>query len=848
MAKSDKISAKVRDSEINISELTQRKILERKVFRSYFILFVERLWPAVWPPLGIVLLFLIISLTGIWSVIPALIHEIALYAFGFLFVLSFIPFFRIKWPARKDALKRLEKASGLKHNPIISYEDSLGNNNPSRATRELWEAHRRKLSETFRKLKTGRPAPRVDRHDPFAIRVVLVLTLFVGILFTGNLAYERIQSAFIIKPDKPLHTARLDAWITPPPYTGKAPIILRDGSKKQAIDNQEKRIISVPENSEIQIRIGNPEKGHYKILTSADLAYGVSGKNTYETFKTENTKKNSAQKNKVIQYKKTLKQHASIKIQSGSSTVYQWQIYIEDDVPPRIKLIEPVRTTIRSAIQLEYILSDDYGIATASAEFSSPELDSQKPENKLDTPLGTAPEFSLILPGNKTRTGKASTYRDLTSHPWAGLKTLMTLKVKDVAGQTAQSRPRLTVLPQRRFRKPMARALIEQRRKLVQKPHSNYYLVMRALNALSITPERFIKDPKVYLGIRSAYWRMRIRRSRDIAQSVVDQLWDIARYIEDGNLSEAERQMKLAQQKLSESLQNNASGEEIRKLLAELRETVSRFLENVAKKSPSGEEILHGTGNQKVLTPQDLDQMLRNIEELAKSGSRDLAAKMLAELRQMLENINTQTAQQNATDRQTMKALEDLGRIISKQQKLLDKTYSVDKNASGKENKKERDKVLNQNKKQLSEAQEQLRNQLQQLNQTLRARGMPQNENLSEAGRSMEKSVESLTGSKLKQATQQQTLTLNKLRRGAQSMTNQLMRRMGQPMRSPGRRDPFGRPSPNNGPDFSGGQKLIDKVNTQRAREILQELRDRYSNSKRPPTELDYLERLLQRF
>lgn len=841
MAQRDKSSVKPGSDEQQLAEQKQKKILERKVFRSYLILFTERLWPAVWPPTAVALCFLIVSLTGIWAYLPAIAHKTLLILFGLAFILSFLPVFRIRWPVRKEALQRLERASGLKHNPIISYEDTLGNNNPSRATRDLWSAHRKKLTETFRKLKTGRPAPRVDKYDPFAIRVILVLTAFVGILFTGNLTYDRIQSAFIIKPDQNLQTARLDAWITPPAYTGKAPIILNDGAKTLNSNNQERRIIKVPENSVLQIRIGNSENGQYKILTSSDLIYGQTGKNTYKEHATDKN-------NNITQYKSALKENISVRISSGSSDLYQWQIYIENDTLPRIQLTEPPSTTIRGAIRLKYHLSDDYGITTATAEFTNPDLENNKTPDKRDTPLGKAPEFSLILPGNASRTGNADTYYDLTSHPWAGLKTVMRLKAKDLAGQQAKSLPEIVVLPQKQFRKPLARALIEQRRKLVHKPYSNYYLVMRALNALSIAPERFIKDPIVYLGIRSAYWRMRMRRSRDIAQSVVDQLWDIARFIEDGDLSEAERQMRLAQQKLAESLQNGASGEDIRKQLAELRETVARFLSSIAQKNKTSQDIIHGTGNFKVLTPQDLDQMLRNIEELAKSGSRDQAAQMLAELRNMLANINTNNSSQNASNKQDIQNLEELGRIISDQQNLLDQTYRVEKQASGKENKKEADKILRQNRKKLSEAQRKLEQRLQELNDTLAARGLPRNEDLSQAGQSMGKSTESINNSKLKQATQQQALTLNKLRRGARSLTERITRQMGQPMQGAMQRDPFGRASSKPGPDFNGNQKLFDKVNTQRAREILQELRDRFSNSKRPPAELDYLERLLQRF
>jgi hypothetical protein len=61
-------------------------------------------------------------------------------------------------------------------------------------------------------------------------------------------------------------------------------------------------------------------------------------------------------------------------------------------------------------------------------------------------------------------------------------------------------------------------------------------------------------------------------------------------------------------------------------------------------------------------------------------------------------------------------------------------------------------------------------------------------------------------------------------------------------------RDPLGRPQRSQGPDLGTSVKVPDKIDQQRAREILEELRRRSGEATRPPVELDYLERLLKRF
>ena len=73
--------------------------------------------------------------------------------------------------------------------------------------------------------------------------------------------------------------------------------------------------------------------------------------------------------------------------------------------------------------------------------------------------------------------------------------------------------------------------------------------------------------------------------------------------------------------------------------------------------------------------------------------------------------------------------------------------------------------------------------------------------------------------------------------------------RLGSNGRPLGPVDPLGRSqSQADGSDPGTGVKVPDQIDTQRAREILEELRKRLSESNRPAYELDYLERLLKQF
>ena len=60
--------------------------------------------------------------------------------------------------------------------------------------------------------------------------------------------------------------------------------------------------------------------------------------------------------------------------------------------------------------------------------------------------------------------------------------------------------------------------------------------------------------------------------------------------------------------------------------------------------------------------------------------------------------------------------------------------------------------------------------------------------------------------------------------------------------------DPLGRPLTNGGAYEQGDVKIPDNNVMQRARDILEELRRRAGERDRPQIELDYIDRLLQRF
>ncbi len=182
------------------------------------------------------------------------------------------------------------------------------------------------------------------------------------------------------------------------------------------------------------------------------------------------------------------------------------------------------------------------------------------------------------------RSGTGETTRDLSSHPWAGARVMMTLVARDEAGQEGRSAPMEVTLPTRNFTDPLARALVEQRSDLALDANAAPS-VTDALSAFTLNPEKGIAEPKRYLAVRSALYRSLNAASDDDLRSLANYLWQIAVGIEDGDLSFSAQDLRAAQDALQKALENGASDAEIARLTEALRQAMDRFLKALAEQA-----------------------------------------------------------------------------------------------------------------------------------------------------------------------------------------------------------------------------------------------------------------------
>ena len=838
-------------------EVPIRVLLARAVQRARGSLFWERLWPALATFAVAVGLFLILSWAGLWLVLPPLGRVIGLAVFGLLMIAAVIPLLRLRMPSIHDGLRRLDRVSGAPHRPATTVVDRIAANDHDPVAQALWQAHVERALMSARQLKAGWPSPRLALRDPMALRA-LVLILVVATFFgASGEHFKRIAAAFDWQGVVAPANFRIDAWVNPPAYTGRPPVMLAGMRPGQAAETQQDAPIAVPVGSQLVVR------------STGDVRFDIERKGGVDLPKADAKKadtesplpKGSEERRFVIKSDGAAVLH-------GAGSDLTWAFTAIPDRPPTITLLKEPERQLRGALRLDYKMTDDYGVVGADAVFKLKDAKDKEANGKPTHPLFGPPEFKLSLPQARTRSGAAQTTHDLTAHPWAGADVSVQLVARDEAGNKGHSKTVDFTLPERFFSKPIARALIEQRRILAldanEKP-----VVLTALDALTIAPEKFTPDASVYLGLRSIYYDLKHARTDPQLREVVARMWDMAVQLEDGNVGQAEQALRQAQEALRQALDRGASDEELKKLMDDLRAAMNKFMQALAEQMRKNPQLSRPLDrNARNLSPQDLNRMLDRMEQLARSGQRDAARRMLDQMQSMLENLQMARPGQSDQGQDEMdQALNELGDMIRKQQQLRDRTFQQGQNSRrGQQQFGNLQRDQQALRQRLNKLLEQLRKNglgnMQQQGQQQGQQGKGQQGQqgqmgqLGQAGKEMGQAQGQLGQGDAESAVGSQGRALEALRKGAQGLAQSMQQNgYGQGQGQPGARgraraeqdtDPLGRPLRGREYTDDSSVKVPGEIDAQRARRILQELRKRYGESYRPQMELDYIERLLK--
>jgi len=841
------------------SELQSR--LAGAARRARYAIFWERLWPPLAALATALGLFLALSWLGLWLWLPPLGRAAGLVLFAALALWAAWPFWMLRLPGIADALARLDRVSGLQHRPATAIADRLAVRAEDPYSLALWNAHVERSLKSADALHAGTPAPRVASRDPYALRGLVLVAAIASFIAAGGERWQRIAAAFDWRGVVVPANFRVDAWVAPPAYTAKPPIILpgiHPGETAAAIPANGP--FSVPVNSVLVVR--STGKLKFELSTSGGLA---------------------AAKDEVRppagseEHRFTIAGTGAVTLRGAGENLV-WPFNAIADKPPIIALNKDPEQQSRGSLLLSYRLEDDYGVAEAQATFARKD---DADNGRATHPLFGPPDFALVLPQARTRNGTGQTIKDLTDHPWAGADVVMTLIARDDGGNEGKSEPFAFRLPERIFTKPLARALIEQRRNLALDAEDRLR-VITALDALAMAPDRFTPEAGTYLGLRSIYWALVRAKSDDDLREVVKRLWQMAVGIEDGDVSNAQEALRNAQNALQQALDRGASDQEIKALMDQLRAAMDRFMQALAEQLKNNRELARPLSpNTRVLSSRDLQNMLDRLENLARNGAKDAARQLLQQLQEMMENLQMGMPDMNDGDEDMMSALDELGDMIRQQQNLRDRTFQQGQSERQRGQREGRSGQQQQQPDsnsfgELRQNQQGLRDRLNKLLDELKNRGFGQNDQnqqgqpgpgqgqeqldqLGRAGEAMGDAAGNLGEGDAEGAVDSQGRALDALRKGAQGLAQSMQQQMGRgpgPGR-PGRfgqsraqqeTDPLGRPL--RGRDYGDDTtvRVPGEIDVQRARRIIEELRRRFGDFARPQEELEYIERLLKNY
>ena len=806
-------------------------------------------WERAWPPLAAVLsvagLFLAVSWAGLWLALPLAGRIAGLAVFVLLALAALWPLVRFRWPGRAEGLARLDRGSGLRHRPATALSDTVSTLDP--VALALWQAQRERTLAALKRVRAGLPSPRLAIHDPWALRALVVLLMVTSYVAAGGDRMSRLAAAFDWNGVLAPANIRVDAWVTPPPYTARPPIILSAANREAAASDN--AALAVPAGSTLVVRASG---GTLDVATTGGVA---------EAAPVEDAPQGTSERHFTIAADGT----AHVRAPSNQPP---WSFAAAPDHAPTIALVKKPERQARGSLQLTYRIEDDYGVTGAQARFAvGPAASETVPDHPVVArPLFDPPQFALALPNARTRKGVGQTVKDLSENPYAGAEGHLTLTAKDEAGNEGHSEPFAMRLPERLFTKPLARALIEQRRNLARDANQAAQVKL-ALDALLIAPEAFTPQAGQYLGLRSVAHQIAHAHTDDQLRAVVASLWALATTIEDGDITDVDKALRAAQDALKQALERGASDEEIRKLTENLRAAMERFLRQLAERLRNNPQELARPldQNTRMLRQQDLNNMLDRMERLSRSGNKDAARQMLDQLAQMLENLQMARPGQGG-DSDMRQSLNELGDMIRKQQQLRDRTFKrrQDSRRDRRHGRQGDQNALNG----LQQDQQALRDRLRQLQEQLARQGMMPGQrgqgrkgqgegSFGDADSAMGDADGQLGDGNAEGAVDSQGRALEALRKGAQELA-QVMQQDGEGQDNgsgvrPGRQqsggnqtDPLGRPLRGRqlGDDLT--VKIPGEIDVQRVRRILEELRRRLADPSRPQIELDYIERLLK--
>lgn len=825
----------------------------RKVAVQQLAMLWERLWGALHEPLLAVGVAVALIASGVLASLAPMLRAAILVALGFLFLFALRHVLRLSWPRRREAMRRMERESAVVHRPLSSAQDQLAGEYLDPLSDAVWEEHQRRQLLALDAIKLSPPRSSWATFDPRALRVPVMLAALSALLLGPGTLTSNLRDAARLAPPVAAVPLTLDAWLRPPSYTGKPPLLLSAPSMQEKLARGED--LAVPEQSLFTLRVAGADAPAVQLLDSNDKPLADVA-----------DLKTSKPQPGVLSAEYKLTRPVTIVVRNGDSELARYSVTTIPDAPPSITLSKTPTGESRGALVTEWLAKDDYGIRSVTGEIEL--ADEQEGGVGFESNgvfLFDPPELKFSLRKTNAKEEAGKTTHDLAAHPWAGLAVHLTLTVKDGAGQEGKSEVATFTLPERQFIRPLAQALIEQRKQLILFPERAQD-IGDVLDTLMLYPNGLVERSGHVVAVAMLASRLRNAAGYDDVKAAVSGLWDVAVSIEEGSLQNAKSELQALKKELEKALRDGAPPERIAELMDKMREAMDRYMqamrEEAERRMKDGSLKRQPQGQQgRAVTPEDLQKMMDMLEDLAKGGSKEMAEQLLNELDRLLQNMQPGMSEQAQGDNGMGEMMDQLGDMMKRQQGLMDDTQrqpgseGEDGSLGEQGEQGEEGNRGNSPGKGMDGLADRQKSLQQMLNEMLgQSMGQMPGE-LGEANRAMRQAEEALRNGDRDGALRDQGQALDQLRKGAGKLAEQ-MRENGQGQAESdardgegrgGRDDPLGRPRATRNADDGPDENILPTEQAmRRAREILETLRAKSNEQGLTDGERSYIERLLR--
>lgn len=610
--------------------------------RRLTLLALGRAW---WPAFVFIAGFVAIALAGGFDQLSsflaaAILPVLILAGIG----LCWMSWRRYRPPAEADVIRALDGQSELR--PVSSLTDRPAD--PSAAPASLWRAHRARLVAEIGNLRLPRLTAEWAALDPYRVRYIVPAVIVVLALLAGPAAPGRISRA--LSPDLGALAGAdkmvVEAWVTPPEHTGRAPIFLQAGMKD----------VRVPVGSEITLRTQAPSAP--KLILRGDKRKTMRFAQTPEG---------------AFEARARIEGDTRLTVNWWGERA-RWNFVVLPDEVPLIAFDSPPAPGQRDQVEFKWKAGDDYGVTAVELgiRLRVPHPAAPEAEDRVPVPMPGAPGAREL---------SATAQLDLTRHRWAGLPVDVRLVARDGAGQEGFSESLPFILPEKLFLDPLAQAAQEARvtvlrepRPYAEMPRNDQALTDGAINTaatgrLDAAPEgvrqaalmldsvtyrgeMFINDLGAFMGLRMALGTLQTAGTKAEADAVEPLLWAIALKLEHGSVADARARLEAARAALERALREGAPEEEIRRLMEAFRDAANEYL--AAKMAEAMAGGLDGPEQQQdgqaqaggdSLGGQDFEDMLNALQDLTETGAAEQARQLLSDITNLLENLEFQRGQ-----------------------------------------------------------------------------------------------------------------------------------------------------------------------------------------------------------